>query len=450
MNWTVLHDSAVSGTYVEPKDGSGRRYSVDISGSSVVEDQALQELEDFLEELFWEVGIESVDGHGVEINGSFELSFEQSELLRKFVSKAEYSKKSLSKYKQALIRLRNWEYSQNQDVITVIDAFIQEIDSRDLSLQILNFEYTETIDEWYLWGVYFEVNKDVQSLELKMLEVWWSDVQYRKDSKKITLDEWTGILHSWIISPSCVWACDIYVQWKLTDFQGKVEYTELRKIRYDGWIGSSVDINEFNKLLVSTETKVASTEGIEINSIPPLLAVITAINLVAQLACLDDVWCFDILWVADDVVKLAKPIVVATKKRVLELSSKGKVDTLVTKLGDGGKKLKQNLFKLRVTKVTSYDISKIYKTQPDSQTAKGLSSITDSMKNEWFVDNFEPIKVYIDNGKALILDWHHSYVAAKNLWYDRVPVQYIQKDRIHTITDRTLEQIRAMSFQNWL
>ncbi|MDA9129244.1 S8 family serine peptidase [Candidatus Gracilibacteria bacterium] len=69
-NWTTLYDSAVSGTYVEPKDGSGREYAVNGSSSdSNSNSEELSELEKLLQELFAEFGIESVDSEeGVKIN----------------------------------------------------------------------------------------------------------------------------------------------------------------------------------------------------------------------------------------------------------------------------------------------------------------------------------------------------------------------------------------------
>ncbi len=97
----------------------------------------------------------------------------------------------------------------------------------------------------------------------------------------------------------------------------------------------------------------------------------------------------------------------------------------------------------KVSKITTYDINKIYYTQPYSQTKKWLEKIMSDMKINWF-DKSKPILVYIDKWKALIIDGHHRFEAAKQLWYTRIPVQYVQKNRIYLKSGRTLEELRAL------
>lgn len=105
------------------------------------------------------------------------------------------------------------------------------------------------------------------------------------------------------------------------------------------------------------------------------------------------------------------------------------------------------LFGKKTEKYTTYDITKLYKTQPVSELEKStVRNIVESIKN-WSMDwTNKRVPVYIDNGKALLLDWHHRLEAAVRAGMDRIPVQFIQKERIKNFW-RTLEQIKSFMYK---
>jgi len=84
VNWTTLYDSAISGTYAEPKGGSGRKYEVKLVDDS----EKVTELEIFLDDLLSEFELLSFEDEGdrVEINSTnYQRHIESVEKLRNYL-----------------------------------------------------------------------------------------------------------------------------------------------------------------------------------------------------------------------------------------------------------------------------------------------------------------------------------------------------------------------------
>jgi hypothetical protein len=91
-------------------------------------------------------------------------------------------------------------------------------------------------------------------------------------------------------------------------------------------------------------------------------------------------------------------------------------------------------------KGTSYDINKLYKTQPSKWTNRGTvinmkDSILESGSNA-----VPPIPVRVHKGQALIVDGHHRFQAFSELGYNRVPIKYIHENQIKNY-GRTLKDL---------
>jgi len=99
----------------------------------------------------------------------------------------------------------------------------------------------------------------------------------------------------------------------------------------------------------------------------------------------------------------------------------------------------------KINNIRTYNIGELYKTQPDQLTKKWLYNVINSILENGF-DTKNPVIVYIDNGEALIVDWHHRFEAAKQLKYKRIPIKYIHKNQIRNYW-RTLEELRMMAFK---
>lgn len=84
----------------------------------------------------------------------------------------------------------------------------------------------------------------------------------------------------------------------------------------------------------------------------------------------------------------------------------------------------------RSVKGTSYDINKLYKTQPSSYTDKGVvENMMDSIQKNG-PEAVPPIPVRVHQGQALVVDGHHRLAAFSELGYDRVPIKYIHGNQI--------------------
>lgn len=446
-NWFTIFDSAVEWEYIETADGK----SIDVKKGleKYATGDGEHDFEDFIKQLFEE--LERGNGDGVEVNhANIELNEEEKvkldKILIKFIQKhwRDYTKRA----KNAIDGATGYHWRER----IILDEASDRIGINLSNIEITNIEFTSEIDDGYLWGMYFETNKRVAGVWYDMVTVLSENKYFgeRRTWYNDNLSEYFSDSHAIIVSPSCLTACNIYVRGFVYDFDWKITYSNYKLLKYSGWIQEY--LSEETLVGMVKTTTVASTDNIEINAIGLLVKIASVIGLVSFWACTDDIWCgVNIVWVAEDVIRLWKPAIILAKKWVLQLSSRLKVDKISVKVWDSAKNLNSQIKlrkeKLKISKVTSYDVYKIYKTQPDSQTIKWLKNIVDDMKENGY-DLSKPIKIYVDNGKALIIDWHHRFEAAKHLWYWRVPIQYIQKDRIYTISGRTLEELRFLAFKS--
>ena len=98
-----------------------------------------------------------------------------------------------------------------------------------------------------------------------------------------------------------------------------------------------------------------------------------------------------------------------------------------------------------IIKGTSYDINKLYKTQPLKEpftSEHGVQLTIEKIKCEGY-ESVEKIVVYVDNGIPLVVDGHHRLEAFRRLGYKRVPIKYIHKNQIKNYY-RRLEDLRAL------
>ena len=75
---------------------------------------------------------------------------------------------------------------------------------------------------------------------------------------------------------------------------------------------------------------------------------------------------------------------------------------------------------------TSYDVNKLYKTQPENWLdRRNVSNIKDAIQSRG-PGAVDPIPIRVQNDQALVLDGHHRLQAFIELGYDRVPIKYVQ------------------------
>ncbi len=96
----------------------------------------------------------------------------------------------------------------------------------------------------------------------------------------------------------------------------------------------------------------------------------------------------------------------------------------------------------------SYDINKLKKTQPYTDTNK-VNAITEHIAENG-PNSIEPIRVRVHKGVVYIEDGHHRYEAFKQLGYDRVPIKYLHSSNLgrhlpNGTTIRTLDDILSGS-----
>ncbi len=132
-------------------------------------------------------------------------------------------------------------------------------------------------------------------------------------------------------------------------------------------------------------------------------------------------------------------------KNIQKLSEVENKNINMNELLDLSKKIKVEEENWRINKITTYNVKDLYKTQPDKLTYKWLKNVVDSIKQNGYNVN-EPVIIYVDNGKPLIVEWHHRFEAAKLLGYRRIPIKYIHKNQIKKY-GRTLEELRALAFK---
>lgn len=96
-------------------------------------------------------------------------------------------------------------------------------------------------------------------------------------------------------------------------------------------------------------------------------------------------------------------------------------------------------------KGTSYDINKLYKTQPEEWINEG---VVDNMKASIMKNGPEAIPripVRVHNGNAMVIDGHHRLQAFSELGYERVPIKYISENQIKHY-GRTLEELLELLY----
>ena len=132
INWTTLYDSAVSWTYAEPKDGSGRIYEVVHNSQTSGDSEEFSELEKILEELFAEFGIQNIERKGVEINNHKS----SKEIISLFIKKIEVlENKSDIVYsvlkKTSILKNKFIDEKRNDyiDILTYLETEVIKIDS---------------------------------------------------------------------------------------------------------------------------------------------------------------------------------------------------------------------------------------------------------------------------------------------------------------------------------
>lgn len=89
----------------------------------------------------------------------------------------------------------------------------------------------------------------------------------------------------------------------------------------------------------------------------------------------------------------------------------------------------------------------MFKTQPDSITRTTGASVA-AIKTtilEQGAHTIEPIKVFVRDGMAMIVDGHHRYQAFVELGLARIPIQYIHKTqlKLYTAYDTTKKMLEA-------
>jgi len=294
-----------------------------------------------LDELFGELGIESVEEDGVGINSDLELSLEKKYLIDRVIQEFIYQygeQKSLEA--KLLFEEVTWYYGIDREILDyAAERFWHNINN---SLSILNLEYTANIDEWYLGWIYFETDRVAKGLRVEVIESIWN--WYSSEVIHETEELWS--IHSALVSSTCITACNIYIKAYVLDFQGNVEDSEIMVLKYDNGVENNIDASSFIWFGGTTIT----SENIQIHSFTLLTKVIAGLSLVSMLTCTDDIWCIW-LWGFWKIWDTTVWIIKATKKRVLELSSKTKTDKLITRIWDDWASLSDDILKVRVAKI---------------------------------------------------------------------------------------------------
>nr|WP_281180439.1 ParB N-terminal domain-containing protein [Paenibacillus tianmuensis] len=97
----------------------------------------------------------------------------------------------------------------------------------------------------------------------------------------------------------------------------------------------------------------------------------------------------------------------------------------------------------KIIKGTSYDINKLYKSQPSNNTHEtGINDLIEVIQEKG-PEAVPPIPVYVHSSQAIIVDGHHRLEAFRRLGYERVPIKYIHKNQIEKLHYRTLEDVLA-------
>lgn len=185
INWTTLHDAAIHGTYNEPRDGSGRSYGVRTTQNTSQNDEALREFETFLEELFSEVGIESIgDEEWVEVNSSFTLSENQKSAIDRFIKKLIDTRweKLVKTLQDVIPKLKSKDkYSSNsrQVMLDYLEVSIE----KQIEINII-YNVSNTTQWWISW-MGFEVGKNLQ---WKIGSIWIQYIDWNGIKKNKELD----------------------------------------------------------------------------------------------------------------------------------------------------------------------------------------------------------------------------------------------------------------------
>ena len=177
---------------------------MDTSGSSSPEDEALRDLEDFLEELFGEVGIESVeDEDWVEVNNISTVYQTIDNWITRVKSHTEANKISIELLnrigikKMKLIDSDFVKYSADSNVISIYDYLEQSL--IDINKNNFCIEYRK----WYLTNSHYEENcwtliasniVNLNSVDIVTRKNWWP-----KYSQEDYVPSWTD--KEWNIFP---------------------------------------------------------------------------------------------------------------------------------------------------------------------------------------------------------------------------------------------------------
>lgn len=96
-------------------------------------------------------------------------------------------------------------------------------------------------------------------------------------------------------------------------------------------------------------------------------------------------------------------------------------------------------------KGTSYDINKLYKTQPYRDSAE-VNGIMETIQTNG-PNSIEPIKVLVYDGKAIVIDGHHRLAAFEKLGYDRIPIKYVHKNKVYKEYGLTVEDLLELIYK---
>jgi len=95
----------------------------------------------------------------------------------------------------------------------------------------------------------------------------------------------------------------------------------------------------------------------------------------------------------------------------------------------------------------SYNVSELFKTQADSITRATGASVEAIKKTilEQGAHTIEPIKIFVRDGMAMIVDGHHRYQAFVELGLSRIPIQYIHENqlKLYTAYDTAKKMLEA-------
>jgi len=225
VNWTTIFDSAVDGTYVETSEG--RSYEVgdvwgNIWGSEDEYDLDTDEgLNRFLEDILWA----QVQSSELNIN-----TLEPNIATKKHISELLDSVWSLNISKMNLIKQRinifdvswksnPWIYQWWLDYITL--NLEQRINNS--RLHILEHEYTENIEDWFIGGFYFKVNNPdlVREAGVEYHTKSFSSKSHVWEEMKLpNWDNWNFSAFIFTYTPN------ITLRWYVIDINGTKKYTK--------------------------------------------------------------------------------------------------------------------------------------------------------------------------------------------------------------------------------